>query len=75
MTTDQEVSQTLDEINKQYDGEWLMVRVLKTDRDKLLEAAVLAHDADKEKIAAMLTRAQDAQPRPSLAFFRAHAPK
>jgi hypothetical protein len=75
MTTNQEVSQTIDEINKQYDGEWLMVRVLKSDRDGLQEAAVLAHDTDKDKIAAMLPRAQDAQPRPSLAFFRAHAPK
>ncbi|MGE0057860.1 MAG: hypothetical protein AB7P33_00975 [Dehalococcoidia bacterium] len=75
MTTEKEVPQTMDEINKQYDGEWLMVRVLKSDRYGLQEAAVLAHDSDKEKIAAMLPRAQDAQPRPSLAFFRAHAPK
>jgi hypothetical protein len=73
MTTEQEKPQTLEEINNQYDGEWIMARVIKTDRDKLLEAAVLAHDPDKEKIAAMLPRAQDAQPRPSLAFFRAHA--
>ena len=73
MTHEQEVPQTMDEINKQYDGEWLMVRVLESDRNGLHEAAVLAHDTDREKIAAMLPRAQDAQPRPSLAFFRAHA--
>ncbi len=73
MTSEKEVSQTIDEINKQYDGEWLMVRVLKSDRYGLQEAAVLAHDLDKDKVAAMLPRAQDAQPRPSLAFFRAHA--
>lgn len=73
MTSQDEKPQTMDEINKQYDGEWLMVRVLKSDRNGLKEAAVLAHDADREKIAALLPRAQDAQPRPSLAFFRAHA--
>jgi hypothetical protein len=72
MTSEQEKPQTLEEINAQYDGEWIMARVLKTDRDRILEAAVLAHDPDKEKVAAMLPRAQDAQPRPSLAFFRAH---
>ena len=73
MTAEQEVPQTIDEINKQYDGEWLMVRVLESDRHSVIKGAVLAHDSDREKIAAMLPRAQDAQPRPSLAFFRAHA--
>ncbi len=72
MTQDKEKTQTIDEINAEYDGEWLMVRVHKSDRYGLQEAAVLAHDADRETIAAMLPRAQDAQPRPSLAFFRAH---
>ena len=73
MTAEQEVPLTIDEINKQYDGEWLMVRVLESDRHSVRKAAVLAHDTDREKIAAMLPRAQDAQPRPSLAFFKAHA--
>jgi len=73
MTTEKEVTLTIDEINKQYDGEWLLVRVHKSDRYGLQEASVLAHDPDREKIAEMLTRAQDAQPRPSLAFFRARA--
>lgn len=72
MTREQEKTQTIDEINEQYDGEWLMVRVIKSDRYGLQEAAVLAHDPDRETIAALLPRAQDAQPRPSLAFFRAH---
>lgn len=70
---EKETPLTIDEINKKYDGEWLMVRVLKADRHTVLEGAVLAHDPDREKIAALLTRAQDAQPRPSLAFFRARA--
>ena len=73
MTAEQETPQSIDEINQQYDGEWIMARVIRSERDRLVEAAVLAHDPDKEKIAAMLPRAQDAQPRPSLAFFRAHA--
>jgi len=72
MTQEQEKPQTIDEINAEYDGEWLMVRVIESDRYGLKKAAVLAHDPDREKIAGMLTRAQDAQPRPSLAFFRAH---
>jgi hypothetical protein len=59
------------EINRQYAGQWLLVRVLKTERDRIVEGAVLASDADREKIAALLPRAQEQQPRPNLAFFRA----
>jgi hypothetical protein len=62
---------SFDEINRQYAGQWLIVRVLKTERDRILEGAVIANDQDREKIAAMLPRAQEQQPRPNLAFFRA----
>jgi hypothetical protein len=72
MTAEQEVPLSIEEINEKYDGEWLMVRVLESDRHSVRKAAVLAHDPDRETIAAMLPRAQDAQPRPSLAFFKAH---
>ena len=47
------------------------MRVLKTERDRILEGSVLASDADREKIAAMLPKAQEQQPRPNLAFFKA----
>ena len=62
---------SFEEMNKQYAGQWLLVRVLKTERDHILEGAVLASDTDREKIAAMLPRAQEQQPRPNLAFFKA----
>jgi hypothetical protein len=62
---------SFEEINRQYAGQWLIVRVLKTERDRILEGSVLASDADREKIAAMLPRAQEQQPRPNLAFFKA----
>ena len=62
---------SFEEINRQYTGQWLIVRVLKTERDRILEGAVIANDPDREKIAAMLPRAQEQQPRPNLAFFRA----
>ena len=62
---------SFEEINRQYAGQWLLMRVLKTERDRILEGAVLASDADREKIAAMLPRAQEQQPRPNLAFFKA----
>ena len=62
---------SFDDINRQYAGQWLIVRVLKTERDRILEGAVLASDPDREKIAAMLPRAQEQQPRPNLAFFKA----
>ena len=62
---------SFEDINRQYAGQWLIVRVLKTERDRILEGAVLASDPDCEKIAAMLPKAQEQQPRPSLAFFRA----
>jgi len=62
---------TFDDINRQYAGQWLIVRVLKTERDRILEGAVLASDPDREKIAAMLPKAQEQQPRPNLAFFKA----
>ena len=58
-------------INRQYAGQWLLVRVVKTERDRILEGAVLASDPDREKIAAMLPKAQEQQPRPNLAFFKA----
>jgi hypothetical protein len=58
-------------INRQYAGQWLIVRVLKTERDRIVEGAVLAADPDREKIAAMLPKAQEQQPRPNLAFFKA----
>ncbi len=61
------------EINRQFDGQWLLVRVLKTERDKILEGSVVAHDPDREKLAALLPRAQESQPRPTFAFFKAHA--
>ena len=73
MTSQDETPLSIDEINQKYDGEWLMVRVLESNLHTITKASVLAHDSDREKIAAMLPRAQDAQPRPSLAFFRAHA--
>jgi hypothetical protein len=66
-----EAALSFEEINRQYAGQWLLVRVLKTERDRILEGAVLASDLDREKIAAMLPRAQEQQPRPSLAFFKA----
>ena len=62
---------SFNDINRQYAGQWLIVRVLKTERDRILEGAVLASDPDREKIAAMLPRAQEQQPRPNLAFFKA----
>ena len=62
---------SFDDINRQYAGQWLIVRVLKTERDRILEGAVLASDSDREKIAAMLPKAQEQQPRPNLAFFKA----
>jgi len=74
MTTEQESVLAFDEINRKYAGEWLLLRVTKTERDKILEGSVIAHDTDREKIAAMLPRAQEQQPRPSLAFFRAKSP-
>jgi hypothetical protein len=71
MTTEQESVLAFDEVNDKYNGEWLLLRVTKTERDKILEGSVVAHDTDREKIAALLPRAQEQQPRPSLAFFRA----
>ena len=62
---------SFDDINRQYAGQWLIVRVLKTERDRIVEGAVLAADPDREKIAAMLPKAQEQQPRPNLAFFKA----
>jgi hypothetical protein len=62
---------SFEDINRQYAGQWLIVRVLKTERDRILEGSVLASDADREKIAAMLPKAQEQQPRPNLAFFKA----
>lgn len=62
---------SFDEINRRYAGQWLLVRVLKTERDRILEGSVIASDPDREKIAAMLPRAQEQQPRPNLAFFMA----
>jgi len=62
---------SFEEINRQYGGQWLIVRVLKTERDRILEGAVVASDPDRETIAAMLPKAQEQQPRPSLAFFKA----
>lgn len=62
---------SFEEINRRFAGQWLIVRVLKTERDRIIEGAVLANDPDREKIAAMLPRAQEQQPRPSLAFFKA----
>jgi hypothetical protein len=71
--TAEEAVLPFDEINKKYDGEWLLMRVVTSERDRILEGSVIAHDADREVIAALLPRSQEAQPRPSLAFFRAHA--
>jgi hypothetical protein len=62
---------SFEDINRQYAGQWLIVRVLKTERDRILEGSVLASDPDREKIAAMLPKAQEQQPRPNLAFFKA----
>ena len=62
---------SFEEINRQYAGQWLLVRVLKTERDRIIEGSVLASDADREKIAAMLPRAQEQQPRPNLAYIKA----
>ena len=73
MTVENETTLTIEEINRQFDGEWLLVRVIETSRDTLLKGSILAHDADRETIAALLPRAQDQQPRPSLAFFQAQA--
>ena len=73
MTSETETPLPFDEINRRYDGQWLLLRVLKTERDRILEGSVIAHDSDREKIAAMLPRAQEQQPRPNLAFFRAKA--
>ncbi len=73
MTVENETVLTIDEINSEFDGEWLLVRVIESGRDSLIKGSVLAHDTDRETIAALLPRAQDQQPRPSLAFFRAHA--
>jgi hypothetical protein len=73
MTVENDSVLSFDEINRRYDGQWLLLRVSKTERDKILEGSVLAHDPDREKIAAMLPRAQEQQQRPSLAFFRARA--
>lgn len=67
----QEQTLSFEDMNRQYAGQWLLVRVLKTERDRILEGAVLASDPDREKIAAMLPRAQEQQPRPNLAFFKA----
>ena len=67
----EESVQSFEDINRQYAGQWLIVRVLKTERDRILEGAVLASDSDREKIAAMLPKAQEQQPRPNLAFFKA----
>ena len=73
MTAANETVLSFDEINRRYSGEWLLLRVTKTERDKILEGSVIAHDGDREKVAALLPRAQEQQPRPSLAFFRARA--
>ncbi len=73
MTAEEETTLSIDEINSQFDGEWLLVRVIESSRDSLVTGSVLAHDTDRETIAALLPRAQDQQPRPSLAFFRAQA--
>lgn len=73
MTAANEAVLAFDEVNRRFDGEWLLLRVTKTERDKILEGSVIAHDGDREKIAALLPRAQEQQPRPSLAFFRARA--
>lgn len=71
---DNETVLSFDDMNRQYAGQWLLVRVLKTERDRILEGAVLASDADREKVAAMLPKAQEQQPRPNLAFFKARQP-
>ena len=71
MTAQSEPTLSFEAMNQQYAGQWLLVRVLKTERDRILEGAVLAHDADREAIAALLPRAQEQQPRPNLAFFKA----
>ena len=73
MTTENETVLSFDEINRQYNGEWVMLRVLKSEGDRITEGAVLAHDADRETVGALLSRAQEQQPRPSLAFFRARS--
>jgi hypothetical protein len=71
MTTENETVLSFDEINRQYNGEWVMLRVVKTEGDRIIEGAVLAHDAERETVGALLSRAQEQQPRPCLAFFRA----
>jgi hypothetical protein len=71
MSTQNGTVLSFEEINREYAGEWLLVRVLKTERDRILEGVVLANDADREKIAALLPKAQEQQPRPNLAFFLA----
>ena len=64
---------SFEEINRQFEGQWLMVRVTKTEGDKILEGTVLAHDAERETVGALLSKAQEQQPRPSLAFFKARS--
>lgn len=73
MTTENETPLSFEDMNRQYDGQWVMVRVIETDRDRIVKGAVLAHDADREVVGALLSRAQEQQPRPSLAFFKAKA--
>ena len=72
-STPNETILSFEAINKQFDGQWLLLRVTRTDRDRILEGAVIAADPDREKIAALLPRAQEQQPRPNLAFFHARA--
>jgi len=73
MTTENETPLSFEDINRQFDGQWIMLRVGETDRDRIVTGTVLAHDADREVVGALLSRAQEQQPRPSLAFFKAHA--
>jgi hypothetical protein len=73
MTTENETPLSFEDINRQFDGQWIMLRVVETDRDRIVTGTVLAHDADREVVGALLSRAQEQQPRPSLAFFKAHA--
>ena len=73
MTTENETPLSFEDINRQFDGQWIMLRVAETDRDRIVSGTVLAHDADREVVGALLSRAQEQQPRPSLAFFKAHA--
>jgi len=73
MTTENETPLSFEDINRQFDGQWIMLRVGETDRDRIVTGTVLAHDADREVVGALLSRAQEQQPRPSLAFFKAKA--